>query len=123
MIKSIILGSAIVLAAKASAATPSPLIGVWIEVNGPGMARIAPCTAAPDRLCATGLARRQGKPPAETGIVMSDIVVNGASEWRGLYHEGKRKLAATLRMPERDRVEMKVCIFLLCQSARYARAQ
>lgn len=123
MLKQAIIVIVAFLAGQAHAAPPSPLIGVWIEVNGPGMARIAPCAAAPGALCATGLARRAGGDPAETGIVLSDIRPAPPSGWQGRYHQGGRTLPATLRLTEPGRVEMKVCLFLFCQRATYARAR
>lgn len=114
----LLLAAAATLVA-AAASPPSPLIGVWIEINGPGAARIAPCPSAPDQLCATGLARRQDF--AETGLVLSAVVPDGNNRWRGRYHLGSQRPGATLKLVRSDEVEMKVCLFLFCQSARYQR--
>ncbi|MFZ4690094.1 MAG: hypothetical protein ACOYLS_12710 [Polymorphobacter sp.] len=102
----------------------SPLLGVWIEVNGPGAARIEPCKQMQDRLCAIGLARRaKGQPGlVDDGIVLSDLKLDGTNRWRGSYHDGKRLLPATVRFMSSQVVEMKVCILVICQSARYTRA-
>jgi len=111
------------LADHALASTDSPLIGVWSEINGPGAARIAPCAANPDKLCAIGLARRSDGHAGrvDTGVVLSDITVSGSNRWRGTYHDGKRQLPATLQLAAPRIVEMKVCLFLFCKTARYAR--
>lgn len=105
-------------------ATPSPLLGTWTEINGPGAARIEPCNKKPGLLCATGLARRaKGQPgQVETGLVLSDVTLEGPNLWRGTYHDGKRLLPATLRLMSPRVVEMKVCILMFCQTAKYARA-
>jgi uncharacterized protein (DUF2147 family) len=102
----------------------APLLGVWIEVNGPGAARIEPCKGMPERLCAVGLARRTNGQAglADDGIVLSDLKLDGPNSWRGRYHDGKRLLPATVRFMSPQVVEMKVCVFVICQSARYARA-
>jgi uncharacterized protein (DUF2147 family) len=111
-----------------SAAVPmteqAPLLGVWIEVNGPGAARIEPCKGMPDRLCAVGLAKRSNGQAGlvDDGIVLSGLRLDGPKRWRGSYHDGKRLLPATIRFMSPHVVEMKVCIFVICQSARYARA-
>lgn len=113
------------LLSEASATTsPSPLLGTWTEIDGPGMARIEPCSKLPGRLCAIGLARRtKGQPgQVETGIVLSDVTLDGANRWRGTYHDGSRRLPATLRLMSPRVVEMKVCILMFCKAARYARA-
>ena len=120
MFKLIALAAA-ALATQALPPPSSPLIGVWIEVSGPGIARIAPCPDRADQLCATGLARRPGQPMAETGLVMSGIKAAGQNRWRGTYHHGRQTLPATLRLTGGNQVQMKVCLFLLCQSASYAR--
>lgn len=102
---------------------PSPLLGTWTEINGPGAARIEPCRTTPGRLCATGLARRANGQPGqvETGLVLSDVTLEGPNRWRGTYHDGKRLLPATLRLMSPRVVEMKVCILMFCQTAQYAR--
>ncbi len=104
--------------------TQSPLLGTWTEINGPGAARIEPCNKKPGRLCATGLASRaKGQPgQVETGLVLSDVTIDGPNLWRGTYHDGKRQLPATLRLMSPRVVEMKVCILMFCQTARYSRA-
>lgn len=101
----------------------SPLLGVWTEIDGPGAARIVPCAERTGQLCAIGLARRANGQPGrvESGIVLSDLTPIGGNRWRGIYHDGGRSLPATLRLMSPRVVEMKVCIFLFCQSARYAR--
>lgn len=110
-------------AAEAEAATPSPLVGTWTEIDGPGAARIAPCATAPERLCAIGLERRAGSTDrVEGGIVLSDIAVSGTNAWRGRYHDGRRRYAASLRLLGPATVEMKVCVLFICQSARYGRS-
>jgi len=113
-------------AALAEAAPPtalSPLLGTWTEIDGPGAARIVPCTQHTQELCAIGLARRANGESgrAETGIVLSDLTPIGSNRWRGLYHDGGRRLPATLRLMSPRVVEMKVCILLFCQSAHYGR--
>lgn len=123
LINAMLMMMPLLLATAPVAQALSPLIGTWTEINGPGAARIAACAKAPDRFCAVGLARRtsDGAARVETGTVLSDVAVTGLNQWRGTYHDGKRLLPATLRMIDRDVVEMKVCIFVLCQSARYRR--
>lgn len=112
------------LSDAATVTNPSPLLGTWTEINGPGAARIEPCAKVPGRLCAIGLARRANGQPGrvDTGIVLSDVTLDGPNRWRGTYHDGKRMLPATLRLMSPRVVEMKVCILLFCQTARYARA-
>jgi uncharacterized protein (DUF2147 family) len=122
MFKHIILVTAGLVAGQALAAPASPLVGVWVEVNGPGMARIAPCSAAPDRLCVTGLSRKAGGVTVEIGLVMTDIRATGSNRWRGTYLDGKRTLPATLRIVGERRVELKVCLLFLCQTASYERS-
>lgn len=111
------------LSDPAPMATHSPLLGVWTEINGPGAARIEPCKKSSGRLCATGLARRPNGLPGrvDDGLVLSNLALEGPNRWRGSYHDGKRLLPATLRLVTPRIVEMKVCIFLLCQTAKYAR--
>ncbi|WP_066652706.1 MULTISPECIES: hypothetical protein [Sphingomonas] len=111
------------LADNALATSESPLIGVWSEIDGTGAARIAPCAGNPDRLCAIGLARRSDGRAGrvDTGVVLSDITTSGNNRWRGTYHDGKRQLPATLQLATPRIVEMKVCLFLFCKTARYAR--
>lgn len=101
----------------------SPLIGTWTEINGPGAARIEPCPRQKGKLCAIGLApSRDGKPGrVDDGIVLSNVEAIGANRWRGSYHDGRRTLPATLRLVSPRVVEMRVCIFVLCQTARYSR--
>lgn len=103
----------------------SPLLGSWTEINGPGAARIEPCQRQKGKLCAIGLTKSRDCKPGrvDNGIVLSEIAPIGAGRWRGLYHDGKRTLPATLRLVTPRVVEMKVCIFVLCQTARYARDQ
>lgn len=112
------------LAEPATPANHSPLLGIWTEINGPGAARIEPCKQTAGRLCATGLARRANGQPGrvDAGIVLSDLALDGPNRWRGTYHDGKRQLPATVRLVSPRVVEMKVCILMFCQSARYARA-
>ncbi|MEI6644111.1 MAG: hypothetical protein WCL10_18990 [Novosphingobium sp.] len=101
----------------------SPLVGVWTEIDGPGAARIVPCAQTTGQLCAIGLARRANGQPGrvETGIVLSGLTLIESNRWRGTYHDGGRQLPATLRLMSPRVVEMKVCILLFCQSARYGR--
>lgn len=120
MFRPIALVAAVLVASQALASPASPLVGVWIEVDGPGKARIAPCADAADRLCAIGLAQRAGT-TVETGLVLSNIREAGISRWQGTYHDNKRHLPATLRLLDQRRVEMKVCVFILCQTATYTR--
>lgn len=120
MKKLMFLVTVVVFVGEATAAPKSPLIGVWGEVNGSGTARIQPC-AYNQNLCAIGLSRRAAAPPIETGIVLSAIRPAGQNRWRGTYHDGKRKLPASLRLTSHNRVEMKVCIAFLCQTATYNR--
>jgi uncharacterized protein (DUF2147 family) len=122
MFKPIAIAIAAFISGQAFATPASPLLGVWVEVNGPGLARIAPCSATPARLCATGLARQSGGAPIDTVLVMTDIRPDGANRWRGIYHDNSRKLSATLRFVHDNRVEMKVCLFILCQTASYQRS-
>lgn len=112
-----------VLSEAAAMPNPSPLLGNWTEINGPGAARIEPCRKVAGRLCAVGLAKRaKGQADqVETGIVLSEIAMEGPNRWRGMYHDGKRLLPATLRLMSPRVVEMKVCILFFCQAARYAR--
>lgn len=111
------------LAGRADAAPQSPLSGVWVEVNGPGKARIGPCPQTPDRLCAFGLDRSVADRPVETGLVMSDVRPSGTGRWKGSYHDGTRRLPATLQLVSAREVRMKVCLLMLCQSATYVRAE
>jgi len=114
-----------VLAEPVTLANHSPLLGIWTEINGPGAARIELCKQTAGRLCATGLARSKDGQPGrvDAGIVLSDLALDGPNRWRGTYHDGKRLLPATVRLVSPRVVEMKVCILLFCQSARYARAE
>lgn len=118
----------VVLAAALTAVAPmperSPLVGVWIEVNGPGAARIEPCRQLQDRLCAIGMAPRSNGQTGmvDDGIVLSDLKLDGVNRWRGSYHDGNRLLPATVRFMSPQVVEMKVCVFVICQSVRYARS-
>ncbi len=102
----------------------SPLLGVWVEIDGPGAARIEPCKQMQDRLCAIGLARRANGQPGlvDDGIVLSDLTLDGPNRWRGSYHDGKRRLPATVKLTSQQVVEMKVCVLVICQSVRYSRA-
>jgi len=101
----------------------SPLLGVWTEIDGPGAARIVPCAQSTGQLCAIGLARRANGQPGrvDSGIVLSGLTPLGGNRWRGIYHDGSRRMPATLRLMSPRVVEMKVCILLFCQSARYGR--
>lgn len=106
----------------AAAAKVSPLAGTWSEVKGPGLARIGPCPDAPTLLCAMGLDRRApGRP--ETGLVLTGIRPSGPAKWRGTYHDGSRRLPATIRFSGPQQVEMKVCLVVICQTATYARVK
>ncbi len=121
--KSITAVAAIALfATTAHANPPSPLIGLWLEINGPGVAVIGPCPNGADRLCAMGMKPRNGVPRTETGLVLTNVTASGSNRWSGNYRDGKRELPATLKFVTRDVVEMKVCIFILCQTARYTRS-
>jgi uncharacterized protein (DUF2147 family) len=100
----------------------SPLLGIWIEDNGPGAARIAPCTEAPQRLCATGYDRLpNGKIGRKGAVVLRDLQPDGKNRWRGTYLDGDRKLPATVRLVANGKVTMRVCLLVLCQTATYAR--
>jgi uncharacterized protein (DUF2147 family) len=115
--------SILALATAASAAAPSPLDGVWSEINGPGAARIAPCSRQGQAMCATALRRAAGGAPVASDghLVLRSVVPDGNNRWKGTYIDGSRALPATLRFAARDVVEMKVCILFICQSARYRR--
>lgn len=123
MIRICLLMLAAFLSGQAIAAPTSPLIGVWVEVNGPGMARIEPCSGSVNMLCATGLDRRPAGRLVETGLVLSQVRPDGAARWRGTYHDGTRKLPATLRLTSPQKVQMRVCLFVICQTATYARTK
>jgi uncharacterized protein (DUF2147 family) len=112
----------LIFAFKANAAAPSPL-GMWTEVSGSGMARIAECKKPAGALCAMGLARDRVGQIVETGIVLSDIRPDGRNRWKGTYHHGRQKLAATLSMVDQRQVKMRVCMLVMCQTALYARAK
>lgn len=109
--------------AKADAATPSPLLGTWREVGGPGMARIEHCKKTQGALCATGLDGGGSGQIVETGLVLSDIRPNGTDRWKGTYHDGKRKLPAKLSLIDPGKVKMRVCMLMLCQTAVYTRTK
>lgn len=111
-------------AGPVSMADALPLLGNWTEINGPGAARIEPCKQTPGRLCAIGLARpgKDKTATVDTGIVMSNISADGVGRWRGIYHDGKRQLPATLRLVTPRVIELKVCLLFLCQTAKYGRA-
>jgi hypothetical protein len=109
------------LIGHAAAGAPASLVGVWVEVNGPGAAMIGPCADQSGQLCAIGLDRRVMKPSAPAQVVLSGLEPAGAGRWDGRYHEGSRKLPATVRMTGEHSVTMKVCIFIVCQSASYVR--
>lgn len=121
MIRLLALIAAGFIAGRASAATPTSLIGVWVEVNGPGAAMIGPCADQPGRLCAIGLDRRDMKPAAPAEVVLSGLEPAGPGRWQGRYHDGSRRLPATVRLTGENAVTMKVCIFVVCQSASYVR--
>jgi uncharacterized protein (DUF2147 family) len=121
MMKYLALLAASFVAGHAAAGTPASLLGVWVEVNGPGAAMIAPCPDQSGQLCAIGLDRSNLKPPGQAQVVLSGLEPAGAGRWQGRYHDGGRKLPATLRLTGEDSVIMKVCIFIVCQSASYVR--
>lgn len=121
MMKYLALLAASFLAGHAASGTPATLVGVWVEVNGPGAAMIGPCPDQPRQLCAIGLDRRDLKPAAAAKVVLSGLEANGAGRWQGRYHDGSRTLPATLRLTGENNVTMKVCIFIVCQSASYVR--
>lgn len=114
---------ALVAAVIASASvTASPLLGVWIEISGTGAARIAPCPQRPDALCAVGGERRRdGSLSIGGAIVLENVVAAGANRWRGQYIDGGRKLPASISMEGTRVVAMKVCLLIVCQTARYER--
>jgi uncharacterized protein (DUF2147 family) len=115
--------SILALAAAASATSPSPLDGVWSEIDGPGAARIAPCPNQSQTMCAFALRKKAGSAPVASDghAVLKAVVPDGNNRWKGTYIDGSRALPATLRFAARDVVEMKVCILFICQSARYRR--
>lgn len=123
MLRTLLLAPMALAPAALLASPPpaSPLVGTWVERDGPGMAMIGPCASTPGRLCATGLQRQPGGKTVQTGPVMSDIRADGANRWRGSYHHGKRKLPATLRLTAEREVKMRVCMMVICQSATYVR--
>jgi uncharacterized protein (DUF2147 family) len=123
MLRTCLIAFASFWAGQASAAPVSPLLGVWAEVNGPGMARLAPCPRSAELVCATGLSRNSAGKVTEKGLVLTDVRLEGANRWRGTYHDGSRKLPATLRMAGPNQVQMKVCLLVICQTATYARAR
>jgi len=111
----------LVIAFKTHAAAPSPLVGTWTEIGGPGMARIESCKTADGALCAVGLSRNKVGKIVETGLVLSDVRPDGTDRWKGTYHHGKQKLPATLSLIDQRQVKMRVCMLMLCQTAVYAR--
>jgi uncharacterized protein (DUF2147 family) len=113
----------VLCAVKAHAAAPSPLIGTWSEVGGPGMARIATCPGASSALCATGLSRNKAGQIVETGLVLTNVQPDGTNRWRGSYLDGSRKLPATIRLINPQKVTMKVCVLVICQTATYQRVK
>lgn len=120
MFKNCLILILIVIAFKVDAANPpSPLVGTWQEVGGTGMARIEPCAATPQALCATGLARNKAGKIVETGLVLSGVTATGRDAWKGTYRGDGRKLPATLQLLSPQRVRMKVCLLVVCQSATY----
>lgn len=121
MIRLLALIAAAFIAGRASAATPTTLIGVWVEVNGPGAAMIGACADQSGRLCAIGLDRGNLRPAAPAELVLSGLEPAGPGRWRGRFHDGSRRLPATLRQTGENAVTMKVCIFIVCQSASYVR--
>lgn len=119
MLKNCLVFILLFIAVKLNAATPSPLVGTWQEIGGPGIARIGPCAAAPQALCATGLSRNKSGQLVETGLVLSGVTATGSGRWKGTYRADGRKLPATLQLLSPQRVKMKVCILAFCQSATY----
>jgi uncharacterized protein (DUF2147 family) len=109
------------VAGLASANPSSPLLGVWIEMNGPGVARIDHCPDNPGRLCAVGLARGADGSHEPTGPVLEGIRPDGANRWRATYLDGGRRFPATLRLTGEHRVEMRVCILVLCERVTFTR--
>jgi uncharacterized protein (DUF2147 family) len=113
----------LVIAFRADAAAPSPLVGTWQEVGGTGMARIEACSGAPQVLCGTGLARNKAGQLVETGLVLSGVTAAGKDRWKGTYRGDGRKLPATLQLLGPKRVKMKVCLLAFCQSATYEKVR
>lgn len=104
------------------AAQASPLLGLWTENGGPGAARIAPCGAAPILLCATGYDRLpDGKVGRKREVVLRDLKPDGKNRWRGFYLDGNRKLPAKVKLVAKGKVTMRVCVFVICQTASYSR--
>jgi hypothetical protein len=68
MIKTLALLAASFVAGHAASGTPASLVGVWVEVNGPGAALIAPCPDQSGQLCAIGLDRSNLKPPGQAQV-------------------------------------------------------
>lgn len=108
---------------RAEAAATSPLLGTWSEVGGPGIARIEPCVAASQALCAMGLARNKEGRLVETGVALSDLRPDGSNRWKGAYHHGRQRLSATVSMIDQRRVKLRVCMLVLCQTAIYVRSR
>jgi uncharacterized protein (DUF2147 family) len=103
-------------------AKASPLLGLWTENGGPGAARIAPCSGAPQLLCATGYDRRpDGSVGRKGAVVLRDLKPVGKNRWRGTYLDGNRKLPATVTITANGKVTMRVCLLVLCQTASYTR--
>lgn len=103
-------------------AKASPLLGLWTENGGPGAARMAPCSDAPQRLCATGY---DGLPNGTIGrkgaVVLRDLKPDGQKRWRGTYLDGGRTLPATVKLVANGKVTMRVCLVVLCQTVTYTR--
>ncbi|MCL9998934.1 MAG: hypothetical protein NBV68_06100 [Erythrobacter sp.] len=103
-------------------AQASGLLGMWTENGGPGAARIAPCGAAADQLCATGYDRNpDGSVGRKRAVVLRDLKPDGKNRWRGTYLDGSRKLPATVTLVAKGKVSMRVCLLILCQTVSYTR--
>jgi len=119
-----ILITALLLMANTLPSPPSPLAGVWTEIDGPGAARIAPCASNTRALCALGLEKRKDGSISQNpgGVVLQNVIVKGKDRWSGTYLNGKQKLPATIKLVGGNIVEMKVCMAaIICQTARYRR--
>jgi uncharacterized protein (DUF2147 family) len=117
-----ILAAALVYALAGECRAQS-LEGTWAEIDGPGAARLMPCPGQPETICGYALARAGdgGISTKLGGRVLEAIAPAGSSRWKGRYVDDGRNLPATLTLKAADRVDMKVCLAIVCQTARYRR--
>jgi uncharacterized protein (DUF2147 family) len=123
MIRNCLVATMLTVASTANAKASSPLVGTWSEVDGRGMARIDSCETQKSALCATGLSRNRAGQIVEVGLVVSDIRPDGKNRWSGTYHQGKRRLPATIYLIDGRQVKLTVCIAMICQTANYTRTK